>query len=188
MLKRMKSLRAIAGLSAMLLLVLFMSASQADARGGRWSGIDPEILINGHTINVYVGWYEDDTCLIEDVFVEFSIPDGTEAVLVAESNDTFGCDNNPSVTLVTQSSIYDGEKAQIVVEANVETSADDGEHAGDHEEFHTMIKIYLDGELVATCEEPDVWNVCSIPFPLDDESAGDDRSKKDKKDKKDKKS
>ena len=185
MLKRIRSLKWMVVPSALMLLVLGVGVIHG---GGRWSGIDPEILINGHTINVWVGWYEDDTCLIEDVFVEFSIPDGTEAVLVAESNDTFGCDNNPSVTLVTQSSIYDGEKAQIVVEANVETSADDGEHAGDHEEFHTMIKIYLDGDLISTCEEPDVWNVCSIPFPLDDESAGDDRSKKDKKDKKDKKS
>ena len=108
-----RKIRWIVALSTMLVLL----ASTTVVYGGlRWTGIDPELDINGHKVNVTVFWPQNHTC---DVFsrVKFrvQVPKGAE-VSFDESTGTFDCDNGFSNTIDTETHIvYKGRRDEVKV-------------------------------------------------------------------------
>jgi hypothetical protein len=123
------------------LFVLMALPSVADARGGRWSGIDPVFYMNGHQFNVTVEWPAEHTCDLDGV-VEFKIraPGGE---FEAESRGKFDCDDGDLNRVYTQTRFSDnGEGDQADIKARLRASAS----------FPVIVTVHRDGELVEECE------------------------------------
>ncbi|MCI0439865.1 MAG: hypothetical protein L0177_12145 [Chloroflexi bacterium] len=68
-------------------VVLLASAGVAQARGARWTGIDPELIVEGHKVNIVVAmppgeWCKTDGPIAFNVFV----PNLDNTYVVAESS------------------------------------------------------------------------------------------------------
>lgn len=138
---RMSNLKWLVGVG-FLLLLLFASASQADARGGRWSGIDPEIRVNGQQVNVRVEWPTRYNCTVEETKVRFLVPKDSDHALIAESNDLLQCNDGGFTRLETESRIDEKfDHNMVSVRAKVKAS----------ESFPVRVFVYLNGELAAKC-------------------------------------
>ncbi len=134
-----KSLKWTAGASMLLVMLMAVQVVQG---GGRFSGIDPEVLVNEEKFNVYIEWSTDDMCLIDGLIdVNFWYPSGTntgvtEAELVMESDASFPCDHssnsslideNGNIHVVTKTNLKAGTESDpnqggILVTANVNAS------------------------------------------------------------------
>ena len=166
-----KKLELLAGLSAMLMLVLSVGVAHG---GGRWSGIDPELMVNGEKFNIYIEWPEEDTCLIDGLIdVDVWYPKGTNAELIFESESEFPCDTADGgfIPTLTKTSLKDGtdqdpNQGGIMVSAKVNTSV----------QMPVTVKVYHNttlvdgkptGEPIQVCEGfSDAFVFCA-PLPFD---------------------
>ena len=148
------------------MLVLVISAGVVHG-GGRWSGIDPEVLVDGEKINVYIEWPQGQSCNIDgDIDVDFWYPKGADAQLVfeSESYDEFPClgSGNSSliedgfITVLTKTNLKEGTESDpnqggIMVSAKVNTA----------ETMPVTIKVYRNTELVDGKPVGDPIQVCN---------------------------
>lgn len=102
-----RKIRWIVGVSTMLVLV----ASTTVVYGGlRWTGIDPELDINGNKVNVAVFWPDEYTCsLDEQVYFRVQVPRGAE-VSFEESDGTFDCDDGSTTVETMTKIVYKGKR------------------------------------------------------------------------------
>ena len=82
MFRGMKKLKLLVGISALMMLVL--SAGVAHG-GGRWSGIDPVVMVDGHKMNILVSATNKDWCELESVDVKLILPQGSDYTFMGES-------------------------------------------------------------------------------------------------------
>ena len=134
-----RNLKWIVGAS--MVFVLLASATVAYG-GGRWRGIDPELAVNGHRINVWVGWPATFNCSVDAVGVRFLVPYGADAAIVGESDDSLSCGDGTYKRRVTRSSVLEKlNRNQVAVRASVRAS----------ERFPVRVVVFKDGELAARC-------------------------------------
>ncbi len=135
----MKSVKLLAIVAVLAVMLASVTAAQAK---GRWTGIDPEVEVNGHTLNVWVGWQSPYSCTIEDVRIRFLVPDDSDATLISESSDVLPCADGGSIMLMTQSEIIERfERNVVTVKTEVEAS----------ENFAVRVKVFKDGRLATQC-------------------------------------
>ncbi len=95
-------------LSALFAFAVFLAGGSVVYGGLSWTGMDPEILVDGQKFNVYVEWPEGDVCLIDGpIDVDFWYPKGTDAnhievELVMETDASFPCDHSSNSSLVDE--------------------------------------------------------------------------------------
>jgi hypothetical protein len=99
--------------AAVAMTALFASAPVAYG-GVRWTGIDPEVNVNGHPFNVSVFWPEGYTCSIQgDIQIKLRVPEGASAEVKGESSGTFDCNGSPK-TIQTDTDIFEGGERKFV--------------------------------------------------------------------------
>lgn len=158
----MKRLKWMAGASALLALLVI---APVHGKGGRWSGIDPEVRVNNDTINVWIEWPEDQTCLIDGLIdVDIWHPKKADVQLISESYDVFPCDTAKDgyIHALTKTNLKDGtesdpNKGGILVAAKVNTS----------EQMPVNVKVYRNGKLIQLCEGFSDEFVFCEPYQLD---------------------
>ena len=156
-----RKIRWIVALSTMLVLL----ASTTVVYGGlRWTGIDPELDINGHKVNVSVFWPQEYTC---DVFryVKFrvQVPRGS-VVSFDESTGTFDCDNGFTNTIETETYIvYKGKRNAVKVTGYV----------GGLSNFPIKVVVESDDEK-RVCRGHTNRPIKCRPLSLDESDDGDD--------------
>lgn len=143
----MNKLKLLAGISAMLMMMLSIGVANA---GGRWSGIDGsvpvyaltnELGVNGHVINAEIKFPQLNTCSISDVFVTVTVPKGTAVTLTSEGSGTFDCHDGNFVTLQTHTTINYAKVKGVKVSAMVAAS----------ETFATELHVYKNGAIEQKC-------------------------------------
>ncbi len=145
-------MKLLLGLSALIMLVTLAPDASA---GVRWSGIDPELLVDGHRVNIIVAVPPGTWCQINGP-IEFTVqvPDLATATLVSES---FGDNMYKPGTL--QSSSFNARCGTL-------TQTTLGEHGGDDNHifvsgivyakgntrmFPVDVAVYVDSQERATC-------------------------------------
>lgn len=89
------------------MLVVMLAAVGVVYGGGRWSGIDPIVDVNGHRINVEIDVPPDQWCNIDgDILVTINVPDLDNATFISESvGDEQFCNVMTSTTLKENSKL-----------------------------------------------------------------------------------
>lgn len=129
------------GLVVVLLLAVAVPSS-LDAHGARWSGADPVVKIGDHTVNVWVEWPTEYTCTIKGrVRFNFEAKGGD---LIAESSDSFDCENGEPTTVRTNSKIVKGGHDGVFRVSRARLNAT--------ENFPITVDVYVDGELAQICK------------------------------------
>jgi len=82
MFRGMKKLKLFVGISALMLLVLSVGVAHG---GGRWSGIDPVVMVDGHKMNILVSATNKDWCDLDYVDVRLILPQGSDYTFMGES-------------------------------------------------------------------------------------------------------
>ena len=106
--------RKIRWIVALSMMVVLLASTTVVYGGLRWTGIDPELDINGHKVNVSVFWPQEYTC---DVFryVKFKVQVPAGAVVsFDESEGTFKCDNGFTNTIETETHVVKRGKRNVV--------------------------------------------------------------------------
>ncbi len=126
------------GLSVAVLVLLAVAPV---VHGGlSWTGIDPVLLANGHTLNVWVEWPTGRECSINGpILVEVH----ARATLLAESMETFNCATKDNIISTATMVKAIGIPSQFKVEHVFVPST---------QVFPVRVKVYKDGELGAVCE------------------------------------
>jgi len=144
----MSNLKWIVG--ALVVVVALTSVSVAHG-GGRWRGADPELKVNGNTINVWVEWPEEFTCEIaDDIDIKIEIDKKAEVVFIGESSEIFDCleddddsNDDDEVNVRTITELKDSKKKGIIkIKGKLHGT----------EVFPFRIVVYIDGEVVAVCD------------------------------------
>ena len=96
---------------------VFMAAASVVYGGLSWTGLDPEILVDGDSVNIIVYVPADDcnSGEIQRITVRVEVPRGAATSLVSE---TTGCSNQ----VATETSIINNLKAGIKVSVNVKSA------------------------------------------------------------------
>ncbi len=134
--KGWKHLRLMVGISVMLALLSTVPVVHA---GLLWTGIDPVLLADGHIVNIWVEWPTGREC---DITGPISVSVRAEAVLLAESIETFGC-GDATVPVSTTTSILSTDEEDEIKIKRVYVPADAS--------FPVRVKVYDNGDLALTC-------------------------------------
>ncbi len=107
-----RKIRWIVALSTMLVLL----ASTTVVYGGlRWTGIDPELDINGKKVNVTAFWPEEHTCDVDEkIYFSIQVPRGSE-VSFEESKGRFKCDEGATTIKTHTKIVYKGRRNEVKV-------------------------------------------------------------------------
>ncbi len=151
MLKSFRTLKILGVISA--LLVVMVAAGVAHG-GGRWSGIDPVLRVNGDRINIWVEWPTEHTCDIKDMDVLAVVPLLADAELVAESAERFRCDNGRKITLQTNTSMIQASVLVSSVSAFVKSD----------KVFPVRLKVSMNGGEIRTCTGLSNVIVTCVPY------------------------
>ncbi|MCI0438808.1 MAG: hypothetical protein L0177_06710 [Chloroflexi bacterium] len=150
-----QKMTALRWLVAVVALVGTLAAVTGLAQaGGRWSGIDPELRVNGDRINIWVEWPTEYTCDIEDMDVLAVVPLLADAELVAESAEKFRCDNGRRVTLQTNTSLVQASVLVSSVSAVVKSD----------KVFPVRLKVSMNGGEIRTCTGLSNVLVTCVPY------------------------
>lgn len=136
--------------SAIVLVSMLTVPAVVFGHGGRWSGMDPDFVVDGHQYNVTIYWPSHHSCNIEGP-IKFVIraPGGEFG---SESEGEFSCsiaDETQSVTSQGEISLETktrflskSKRGPIMITAGLRSS----------ESFPVLIKIERDGRTVQECE------------------------------------
>ncbi len=121
------------------ILLVFSLAVPVTNAGILWRGIDPELRVDGHRVNIWIEWPEPYTCSIDNpIEVEVKVPRDSNYRFIGESADVLdGCDR----TMHTRTSVTTYEKGGNRLHVKASVNAD--------EQFPVRVKVYLDNKLVA---------------------------------------
>lgn len=154
----------------LMLVVLFASASVAYG-GLRWSGIDPQLEVNGHDIAATVYIPIPEACYIDSVIhFRMVLPYGSEwDGDVNESDETYDCDGDGdgdhTITTYTDVTYADVNRMYVAVKV----SSDD--------RFRIKLQVKMDGRTVSRCRGySDHWAKCR-GFNVDADKHGGDEKK-----------
>lgn len=160
--KWMKNLKLMAGVG----VVLAMFAAVPVVYGGlSWTGIDPVLVANEHTMNVWVEWPTGRECDITGV-ISVDVHGADE--LISESAESFACGDD-TVFPQTATTVHQSWQPYFFWVQRVRVPAS--------ESFPVQVKIYKDGVLATTCEGYSNSDVGCWPVYVgeseDDESSDD---------------
>ena len=134
----------------LLVVVMLSSAGMAQAWWG-WSFGDPQLTIDGHTVNIWIDIDGDEdeigASLQGSIPVEVKVPKGADAVVDFES-DVLGHSTETEIK-------YAGSK-EITVSVR----------AASAEDFPMIVKVQVDGQLVAT-ETGETGDNIKLQFELE---------------------
>ncbi|MCH8109221.1 MAG: hypothetical protein IIB15_03750 [Chloroflexi bacterium] len=138
-----RGLKWMTGASMLLVLMLVTTVAYG---GGRFSGIDPIVYVDGDRINVWVEWPEEYTCEL-DGLIDFEIKHSkkSEVQFVSESIDDFTCGDGSFITIETQTDLRADKKLktdEIRVKARARATG----------VFPLRVVIYQNDVLVGSCE------------------------------------
>ena len=138
MTKRSKHLKWAAIIPAMLIMVLSVTVVYG---GLRWSGIDPEVSLDEHTLNITAEWHSEELCSVKGVVqIDVYHPTGVNAYVVSESSATCGVDGETyEVTTVTNTHVTNSKKVTVT---GLVTSDDN---------MPARLLLNLDGKQIRTC-------------------------------------
>ncbi len=151
-------------------VVLLASAGVAQARGARWTGIDPELLVEGHTVNIVLAMPPGEWCKTDGP-IEFNVfvPNLDNAYVVSESSGEHkpgkSSMSNVSRTVcsavtVTTLDEHDGESDTIYLTSLVKSR-------NNKAKFPIDITVRVDDMLQALCSgKANAITHCG-PVPLD---------------------
>ena len=136
-------LKWMTGASMILVLMLVTTVAYG---GGRFSGIDPIVYVDGDRINIWAEWPEEYTCEL-DGLIDFEIKHSkkSEVEFVSESIDDFDCGDGSSTTIWTQSELKADKKLktdEIRVKAKAKATG----------VFPLRVVVYQNDVLVGSCE------------------------------------
>jgi hypothetical protein len=138
MTKRSKNFKWMAIVPALLIMLLSVSVTYG---GLRWSGIDPEVDLDGHTLNVTAQWHSDDLCSVgSDVLINIYVPFGTDVSPVVESSADCTV-NGEAVTLQTDTTLIETDSKKVTVTGLVTSG----------ESMPARLLLDLDGKHIRTC-------------------------------------
>lgn len=161
---------------APLLMIAVLFATTTVAYGGlRWSGIDPQIKVNGHKIAATVYIPTTEACYIDSsIYFRMVLPYGSEwDGDVDESHEKYDCDGDGDGdhTITTYTDVTYANVNRMYVAAKV--SSDD--------RFRIKVQIKMDGRTVSRCRGySDRWTKCR-GFNVDAEDDDGDDEKKGKR-------
>jgi hypothetical protein len=118
MLKRGTYLKLMAAFSAIFVMMLAVPI----AHGGRWSGTDPIVDVNGQRINVYIEWPTEHNCDVGDINITILLPLLGDSNFVGESSDRFRCPEGGRNTVRTYTQLQQGMVEMVNVIGLLESS------------------------------------------------------------------
>ncbi len=155
----MKWIRKLKWVAGVCSLVAVFAAVPAVYGGLRWTGIDPELDVDGHTVNVRVEWPEGYTCSVSNpVLIVISVPRNAEYSSAMESSDSFDC--GPGETEISTHTIVVEQSKPDRVEVSAWLRAS--------ERFPARVLVYEDGERELTCRGVSNHFIACRPLKLDD--------------------
>lgn len=156
---RKKNLKWMVGAS---MLAVMLAAVGVVHGGGRWSGIDPILTVDGHQVNIIVSTSQGSWCDLDTIAVEVSVPQGSDTQFISESSGA-DCGIVTSTTIVENEDPNDqglyfttvpiqsgGKKVQVDTEVYVDSRLV-GIFFGDMNVIYTAGPIYLDQQGVTEC-------------------------------------
>lgn len=170
-----RRIKWLAGASAMVLALAVVPVVYG---GGRWSGMDPELRVNGQKVNVWVEWPTDMTCAVEDIKVLVLVPLLVDVQLVSESSELITCPDGTTKSLQTHTTIQRALVKAVNVSATVESldaSAQLGLSLDDDlslstsldaevNEFPVNMRVYKNDSLTRECTGLSNLAVECLPF------------------------
>ena len=161
---------------APLLMIAVLFATTTVAYGGlRWSGIDPQLEVNGHEIAATVFIPTTEACYIDSVIhFRMVLPNGSEwNGEVDESDETYDCDGDGDHTITTYTDVSYADVNRMYVAAKV--LADD--------RFRIKVQVKMDGRTISRCRGySDRWVKCrGFNVDADDNDDDDDDDDDEKK-------
>ena len=140
----------------LMVVLLLSNVGIAQAWWG-WSFGDPQLIVDGHTVNIWIDIDGDQdeiaASIKKNISVEVTVPNGMDAELDFES-DILGYS--------TETEIKYGDTDEIKVSVKVSTS----------EDFPMSVNVLVDDKLVAT-ENDETNKKIRLEFALDDDDNDD---------------
>lgn len=138
-----RRLRLVIALSS--LVVLLASASVAYA-GARWTGIDPELSVEGHQVNILVAVPPGQWCNIDGP-IDFTVgvPELDNAKVVYESEETFK-HGRKSCTVTTNTTLREHNRGDNMIFVGGEVEARRGARS-----FPVDVVVSVDGVEQTVC-------------------------------------
>jgi hypothetical protein len=167
----MKTLPKLLKLSIVLTVWLLMMVTVPNAEAGvKWSGMDPDIFIDGVRVSVYTEWPSDMTCNLNNIRFFVLVPLGSE-VNYEESEETFECEDGTQITHRTQTEVIHGLVSAVNVASLVETidlevslSVLQLQLGIGISEFPTRVLVSKNGTLIRQCSGYTNTPVECLPF------------------------
>ncbi len=132
---------------------MLMAMAPNASAGVRWSGIDPELLVNGHRVNIIVAVPPGTWCLINGP-IEFNVlvPDLDSATLVSESHGEYTPGGSQSASFntrcgtLTHTTLGEHDASEnLIYVSGLATPR------GNTRMFPIDLAVYVDGEQRVTC-------------------------------------
>jgi hypothetical protein len=119
-----------------------MLLSVSVAYGGlRWSGIDPEVSLDGQTLNVTAQWHSEDLCSVDgDVLINIYVPFDTVVSPIIESSADCNV-NGEDVTLQTITELIETDSKKVTVTGLVTSG----------ESMPARLLLDINGKHIRTC-------------------------------------
>ena len=140
MTKRSFNLKLAALIPALLLTVLSVSVVYG---GVRWGGIDPEISLDDHTLNVTAQWRSENLCAVNGpITIDVYHPAGVVANVENESSASCVNAEGETVTLATVTNTHPTKSKKVRVTGTVNSS----------QKMRARLLVELDGKNIRTCK------------------------------------
>jgi hypothetical protein len=140
MTKRSYNLKLAALIPVLLLTVLSVSVVYG---GLWWSGIDPEISLDDHTLNVTAQWRSEDLCAADGpITIDVYHPAKVTAVVVSESSDSCVNADGETVILSTVTNTHATKSKKVKVTGTINSS----------QKMRARLLVELDGKKIQRCK------------------------------------
>ncbi|MCI0438807.1 MAG: hypothetical protein L0177_06705 [Chloroflexi bacterium] len=164
MLKSFRNLKILAVVSA--LLVAMLAAGVAHG-GVLWTGIDPELRVGERNVNIWVEWPDQYTCAVESIKIDVAVPRHKDVTLVGESVGVFDCGDGSVNIVETKTKLKATGGDRLRISGKLKAS----------ESFPYRIVVYVDDELVFTCEAESNRTAHCEQYAVSFDDDDDDRSR-----------
>lgn len=138
MTKGSKRLKWATVLPAILIMVFSVTAVYG---GLRWSGIDPVVNLDDHTLNITAQWHSETLCSVNsDILIDVYHPAGVYANVVTESTAECEVDGElVEVSTVTNTHVTNSNKVTVTGLVSSDTN------------MPARLLLDLDGKHIRTC-------------------------------------